>query len=50
MVHDVYVMEVKKPGESKLPWDYYHVRRTIPASEASQPLATSKCARVKKPT
>lgn len=50
MVHDVYVMEVKKPSESKVPWDYYHVRRTISASEASQPLASSKCAMVKKAT
>ena len=49
MVHDVYVMEVKKPSESKVPWDYYHVRRTIAASEASQPLANSRCAMVKKP-
>jgi branched-chain amino acid transport system substrate-binding protein len=49
MVHDVYVMEVKKPGESKVPWDYYHVRRTLPGSEASQPLSASKCAMVKQP-
>lgn len=48
MVHDVYVMEVKKPSESKVPWDYYHVRRTISAGEASQPLVTSKCSMVKK--
>lgn len=49
MIHDVYVLEVKKPGESKEPWDYYHVRRTIPASEASPPLSASKCVMVKKP-
>ncbi len=49
MVHDVYVMEVKKPSESKVPWDYYHVRRTIAGADASQPLSTSKCAMVKKP-
>ncbi|RYH69158.1 MAG: ABC transporter substrate-binding protein [Alcaligenaceae bacterium] len=49
MVHDVYVLEVKKPSESKEPWDYYHVRRTIAAHEASQPLSASKCAMVKKP-
>ena len=48
MIHDVYVMEVKKPSESKVPWDYYHVRRTIPGGEASQPLATSTCSMVKK--
>lgn len=49
MVHDVYVMEVKKPGESKEPWDYYHVRRTLTGEEASQPLSASKCPMVKKP-
>lgn len=49
MVHDVYVMEVKKPGESKVPWDYYHIRRTLPGSEASQPLSASKCSMVKQP-
>jgi branched-chain amino acid transport system substrate-binding protein len=47
MVHDVYVMEVKKPGESTAPWDYYHVRRTLPGSEASQPLSASKCSMAK---
>lgn len=47
MIHDVFVLEVKKPSESKEAWDYYHVRRKIPASEASQPLSESKCAMVK---
>ena len=49
MVHDVYVMEVKKPGESKVPWDYYHVRHTLPGNEASQPLSASKCPMAKQP-
>ncbi|WP_244222549.1 ABC transporter substrate-binding protein [Cupriavidus lacunae] len=48
MVHDVYVMEVKKPQESKAPWDYYRVRRTVAGSDASQPLSASKCPMVKK--
>lgn len=48
MVHDVYVLEVKKPSESTMPWDYFHVRRTIPAANASEPLSTSRCAMVKK--
>lgn len=43
MVHDMYLMQVKKPSESKYPWDYYHVRQTIPASEAFQPLSQSRC-------
>ena len=43
MVHDMYLLQVKKPAESKTPWDYYHVRATIPAAEAFQPLSASKC-------
>ena len=48
LVHDMYLMQVKKPDESKYPWDYYHVRQTIPAADAFQPLAASKCSLVKK--
>ena len=43
MVHDMYLLQVKKPAESTTPWDYYHVRATIPAAEAFQPLSASKC-------
>ena len=48
MVHDMYLLQVKKPAESTTPWDYYHVRATIPAAEAFQPLSSSKCPLVKK--
>lgn len=48
MVHDMYLMQVKKPAESKYPWDYYTVRATIPAAEAYQPLSESRCPLVKK--
>ena len=48
MVHDMYLLQVKKPAESKTPWDYYHVRATIPAAEAFQPLSASTCPLVKK--
>ncbi len=41
--HDMLLLEVKKPSESKEPWDYYHVRAVIPASEAALPLSQSKC-------
>jgi branched-chain amino acid transport system substrate-binding protein len=47
MVHDMYLLQVKKPAESKTPWDYYHVRATIPAAEAFQPLSESTCPLVK---
>ena len=43
MVHDMYLLQVKKPSESTTPWDYYNVRATIPAAEAFQPLAASSC-------
>ena len=48
MVHDMYLVQVKKPSESKYPWDYYHVKATIPAEEAFQPLSKSTCPLVKK--
>jgi branched-chain amino acid transport system substrate-binding protein len=48
MIHDMYLMQVKKPSESKYPWDYYNVRQTIPAAEAFQPLSQSRCPLVKK--
>lgn len=48
MVHDMYLLQVKKPSESKTPWDYYHVKATIPAAEAFQPLSASRCALIKK--
>ncbi|MGP0090469.1 MAG: ABC transporter substrate-binding protein [Xanthobacteraceae bacterium] len=47
-VHDMYVYEVKKPSESKGPWDYYKLRAVIPGNEAFRPLAESKCPLVKK--
>lgn len=48
MIHDMYLMEVKKPSESRRPWDYFHVRKTIPADEAFQPLSLSRCAAIRK--
>ena len=48
MVHDMYLAQVKTPAESKGPWDYYHIRATIPAEEAFLPLSESVCPLVKK--
>jgi branched-chain amino acid transport system substrate-binding protein len=48
MVHDMYLAEVKKPSESKGPWDYYKIRATIPGDEAYLPLSKSDCPLVKK--
>jgi len=48
MVHDMYLVQVKKPAESKDPWDYYHIKAVIPGDEAFQPMALSRCPLVKK--
>ncbi len=48
MVHDMYLMQVKAPAESKYPWDYYHIRSVIPADRAFTPLDKSECPLVKK--
>jgi branched-chain amino acid transport system substrate-binding protein len=45
--HDMYLVEVKKPSESKGPWDYYKVRATIPADQAFRPLKDGECPLVK---
>jgi len=39
---------VKKPSESKYPWDYYKLVATTPAAEAFRPLDQSECPLVKK--
>jgi branched-chain amino acid transport system substrate-binding protein len=47
-IHPAYLFEVKKPSESKYPWDYYKLVATIPADEAWLPLEKSVCPLVKK--
>ena len=42
-IHDMYLLEVKKPDESKGAWDYMKVRATIPAREAFRPLKDGGC-------
>lgn len=48
MEHDMYLIQVKAPSESKGAWDYYKILRTIPGNQTTIPLAESKCALVKK--
>lgn len=43
MIYDMYLMEVKKPDESKAPWDYYKVLATIPGDQAYLKPAESGC-------
>jgi branched-chain amino acid transport system substrate-binding protein len=47
-IHPAYLVEVKKPAESKGPYDYYKIRATIPADQAFRPLADGDCPLVKK--
>ncbi|WP_376096577.1 ABC transporter substrate-binding protein [Roseomonas sp. CCTCC AB2023176] len=42
-VHPVHLFEVKAPGESRGPWDYYKLVRTIPAEEAFRPISEGGC-------
>ena len=46
-LHPAYLFEVKKPSESKYPWDYYKLVATIPANEAFTPLDKSTCSLLK---
>jgi branched-chain amino acid transport system substrate-binding protein len=46
MVHDMYLARVKSPEESKQPWDYYEILRTIPADQAFLPIEESTCEHV----
>lgn len=47
-IHPMYLFEVKKPSESKGPYDYYTLKATIPANEAFRPLDQGDCPLVKK--
>ena len=47
MVHDMYLVKVKQPNQSKGPWDYYQVLQTVPGDQAFHPLSESKCKLVK---
>jgi branched-chain amino acid transport system substrate-binding protein len=48
VMRDMYLFEVKKPAESKYPWDYLKLLQTIPAAEAFRPLNEGGCPLVPK--
>jgi branched-chain amino acid transport system substrate-binding protein len=48
MIHDMYLLQVKKPGENKGDWDLYNVVQTLPGEQVNRPLAESVCPLVKK--
>ncbi|MBP2313100.1 ABC transporter substrate-binding protein [Azospirillum soli] len=47
MFHDMYLAQVKTTAESKAPWDYYKIVKTIPAEQAYLDPAKSGCSLVK---
>jgi branched-chain amino acid transport system substrate-binding protein len=48
VMRDMYLYQVKKPSESKYPFDYFKLLATIPADQAFRPLSESECPLVKK--
>jgi len=46
VIHDMYLFEVKSPEQSKGPWDYYNLKRTVPAAQAFRPISEGKCSMV----
>ena len=43
LIHDMYLVEVKAPEESRRPWDYYKILSIIPGDQAFRPLREGKC-------
>jgi branched-chain amino acid transport system substrate-binding protein len=43
LVHDMYLVRVKKPAESREPWDYEEIVQTIPGDQAFRPVAEAGC-------
>ncbi len=48
MIHDMKLMQVKKPSESKYPWDYYNIVANLKGEDIFNTLAESTCKLVKK--
>jgi branched-chain amino acid transport system substrate-binding protein len=47
VIHPMYLFEVKKPEESKYPYDYYRLVSTIPADQAFRPIEDGGCPMIK---
>jgi branched-chain amino acid transport system substrate-binding protein len=48
MVHDMFLVQIKTPAESKEPWDLIKIIKIIPGDEAFRPLSESECPLLKK--
>jgi branched-chain amino acid transport system substrate-binding protein len=47
VLRDMYLARVKKPADSKGPWDYFEIVRTIPPEDTVWPLSETRCAAAK---
>ena len=47
VVHPLFLYEVKKPEDSKYPWDYYKLISSVPGDQAFRPMADGGCPLVK---
>ena len=47
LVHDMLLVEVKSPEQSKYPWDYYNIKAALPGAEAFRPLDEGGCSLVR---
>ena len=43
VIRDMYLFEIKSPAESKYPWDYYRVIKTLPGETGYVPASESQC-------
>ena len=50
LIHDTYLVSVKSPAESKAPWDYYKIVKTVSGEDSFNPLSESQCPLVKNKT
>ncbi len=50
VLRDMYLAKVKSPAESKYPWDYFKIVRTIPSDKTAMPLSQSTCSMVTQAT
>ena len=48
LLHEMVLVEVKKPSESTTPWDYYKIKTVMSGDASAQPLSDSKCNLIKK--
>ena len=43
LIHDMLLVEVKPPEQSKYPWDYYRIKGVLGGADAFRPLAEGGC-------